>query len=252
VVDGEVNNVTVLVSSGGISRVIDVENIVAGASSEKHPVSTIVHIRDKTVASRKSVADLRLGRALLAHVLGVAKGIDGSPVNQAATGVSAILGQPGVKRTRIFAGALGSKNHSNRAHGAASRANGFTAGSKLLAAPLAIALLVHSPTIRGSIQTCGIHQFLFINGQNSLRGAEGRQVSSSNSSQRDKQGNNSAEHLFTKNSQQRLNLMKYISYPLTHICPIHNFAVNVSFAVCALIEINKSEKSKTKKAKLRL
>ncbi len=140
-VDSQVDNVTSGVLGGGVARVVNGEDVVAEATSQENPVTAVVDVGDQTVTSREAVAHLSVGGVLLAHVGGVAELVNTAPVDGAAVGVATVGLQPGVQGTRVLGAAAVVEVHGDGGHGAASRADGLTAGAELVAAPSTVALL---------------------------------------------------------------------------------------------------------------
>lgn len=128
-VNSQIHDVTVLVGRGGVTRVIHSKYTATKASSQKYPMSSIVDIGDKAMASREAVANLRLSRGLLAHERGVAELVHRCPVNVAASRVTAVAGQPRIEVPGVVVSALGSDDHGDRRHSAAGRADGGTSAS---------------------------------------------------------------------------------------------------------------------------
>lgn len=140
-----------LVSRAAVSRIVDIEHTVASASSQEHPVTTVVHVGDNTVTLRQATADLALIGRLNRLELGLSEIIRLRPDNVASTSITTVLRQVRVQRRRIHTGTLGLQHHRHRGHCATSGADRLAgACAKLLIGPARVTLLVANPSIHAS------------------------------------------------------------------------------------------------------
>ena len=141
VVDNKSDDRVVAVLVRPSRRIVGVVDLVASASSGKNVVTTIVDIKDDTVASAKTAANSVVVRILKVDELEVADGLRSSPVNKAAAGITTVVSEPVVHDSRVATPATVGTVHRDRSHGTASTANGLRASAQLVATPLVVTLV---------------------------------------------------------------------------------------------------------------
>jgi len=121
--------------------VIDVVDAVASAGSGKDKVMTVVDVKEDTVTSIKTIANLLVSRILDSLELKVADAVHGSPDDIAAVGIATVVGEPGIHLARIATPATVGAVHGNRSDGTARLADSVTnTGAELVASPAGVAL----------------------------------------------------------------------------------------------------------------
>ena len=109
VVHSLLQDVTHLVGSGRVSRIVHIEHSVASTGSQQYIVATIVHISHNTMTLGETRADSRLRSSLNALELGDAKSINTSPDNVATTSIATVALQPRIQTSRVLLDTLFSK-----------------------------------------------------------------------------------------------------------------------------------------------
>ena len=102
VINSLLQDVTHLVGSGRVSRIVHIEHSVASTGSQQYIVTTIVHISHNTMALGETRADGGLRGSFNALELGDAKSINTSPDNVAATSIATVALQPRVQTPRVL------------------------------------------------------------------------------------------------------------------------------------------------------
>ena len=90
------HDITHLVGSGGVSRIVHIEHSVASTGSQQHIVATIVHISHNTMTLGETRADSRLIGVFNTLEFCITFSINTSPDNVAATSIASMTFEPGV------------------------------------------------------------------------------------------------------------------------------------------------------------
>ena len=89
-------DVTHLVGSSGVSRIVHIEHSVASTGSQQYIVTTIVHISHNTMTLGETRADSRLIGVFNTLEFCITFSINTSPDNVAATSIATVTFEPGV------------------------------------------------------------------------------------------------------------------------------------------------------------
>ena len=109
VVNSLLQDITHLVGSGRVSRIVHIEHSVASTGSQQYIVATIVYISHNTMALGETRADSRLIGVFNTLEFCITFSINTSPDDVAATSIATVALQPRVQTSRVLLDTLFSK-----------------------------------------------------------------------------------------------------------------------------------------------